>query len=163
MDITRGRIIAIVLAIATAGLVFVLWPRESVSPEELIKRKALQMARAAEEKDVGFIMDQVSEQFRGSDGLDKQTVKAVIAGRVLRGDWVRVFVVKQQAKLLSADEAEYSGRFVFGRADVKSVEELPRDSALNAYVIDARVKKEADGEWRFISATHRVADPSELF
>ena len=65
--------------------------------------------------------------------------------------------------MANPNQAEFSGGFIFGRSEAKEVSDLPRESVINAYRIDATLVKEADGEWRFTTASHRVVNPAELF
>jgi hypothetical protein len=163
MQVSRARLIALALGLATAALVFLLWPRSEPSAEELIERQVLQMARAAEKREVGPILEHISERFRSQQGWGKQELKGVLAAHLLRGQWVRVFTVNTEVKLLGPDEARFSGQFVFGRSQAERPQDLPKGSEIRAYDIEGTLAREQDGEWRFVSAKHRVVDATDLF
>jgi hypothetical protein len=163
VQVARSKVIAVGLALATALLTFVLWPKSPQSTEDILKQKAVQMARAAEKKELSFILEQVSDRFRSAEGWDKDSLKGVLAAQILRGNWVRVFPVGLDVKVHSSTEAELLGTFVFGRSEATDVRDLPKDSVLNAYAIETQAVREPDGEWRFVSAKHRMVDASDLF
>jgi ketosteroid isomerase-like protein len=151
------------VALAAGGLTYWLLSRSGPSPEELIRQKAEQMADAAEKKDLGFIMDQVSRDFRTEDGVGRDEVKGILAGQFLRGQWVRVFTSDIEVTMTSADSADFKGSYIFGRSDAKLLKDLAKESVMGSYEITAKVVKEADGEWRFISARWRQVESSGLF
>ncbi|MGQ0507245.1 MAG: hypothetical protein ACT4TC_18220 [Myxococcaceae bacterium] len=153
MSIDRTKLIAIVAGLVVAALVYVLWPKSEDDPAALIQRKVIQMARSAEKKDVAFIHQQLSEQFR-AQGMSKQEVKGFLAAQILRGNWLRVFVENTSVDVKGA-EADFQGKFIFGRSEAKTISELTRESVMGSYRIDAKLVKESDGEWRFIFATWR--------
>src|SRR4051812_18250148 len=105
-----------------AGAVYALWPKASQDPEEQIRQKVIQMSRAAEKKDLGFVLDQISDSFRSGDGLSKQELKGFLAAQILRGNWVRVFLVDTQVRVLGST-ASFEGKFVFGRSEATRLEE----------------------------------------
>lgn len=156
------QLIAIIAAIVVAGLVFFLWPKPESDPRELIKQKVITMARAAEEKDASAIMDNISEKFAAEGLGGRDQVKGLVVAQVMRGTWVRVFVVNVDVSMDGTDQADMVGKFVFGRSEAAKVEDLGKDSSLSARRIEAKWKKEADGEWRVISAKQREVTPAEM-
>ncbi len=160
---TRSRVVGVGLALAAAVAVLLLWPRDEASPEEQIRQKVIQMTAAAEEKDLGFIMDQISESFRGtSPALSRQELKQLLAAQILRGQWVRVFVRDIDVELRSPAEARFRGKFIFGRSEADTLERLAAESRIQAYEVDGTLHLE-DGEWRFVSGGYRVIPPGQLF
>ncbi len=151
MTLTGTRLAAIAGAACVAAAILLLWPREKDDPEEKIRRKVVQMARAAEQKDVAFVMEQVSETFRGGDGFTKQELKGFLLGQILRGNWVRVFVADMKVTV-NGGSADFQGKFVFGRSEAARLEELAKESVMGSYRVDAKLALES-GEWRFVSAT----------
>jgi ketosteroid isomerase-like protein len=160
--VKRSQLFAVIAAVVVAGLVFFLWPRRESDPRELIKQRTIQMARAAEEKNASFIMEQVSQDFRAGELGGRDQVKGLVVGQVMMGQWVRVFVVGIDVQMDGATEADMVGKFVLGRSQAAKVEDLGKDSSLSARRIEARWKKEADGEWRIISAKQRELTPGEM-
>lgn len=159
----RGRLLAVAGALAAGALAYVLLSPSTASPEELIRQKAVQMAAAAEKKDLGFIMEQVSRDFRTEEGVSRDEVKGVLAGQLFRGQWVRVFTSDIEVSMTSAQSADFKGSYIFARSEAKVLKDLAKESVIGSYEITAKVLKEADGEWRFVSATWRQADPAGLF
>ncbi len=162
MTVARSRLVAAAVVLIAAALTFGLWTRgSSTGAEELIQQKAIKMARAAEKKELGYIMDQVSDRFTSAEGWQKSDLRAVLAGQLLRGNWVRVFPANLKVTLTSSSTAAFSGKFIFGRSTATSLKDLARESAMSSYAIDAKLEKEGD-EWKFVSASHREIDPSEF-
>lgn len=159
---TRGRLLAAVIAVAAAGLTYALVSGKELPAEEVIRRKAIAMADAAEKKDVGFIMKQVSERFRADSGLSRDEVKGFLAAQLLRGEWVRVFTANVEVTLTSASTADFRGTYVLARSQAKLLKDLARESVVGSYEITGKVERESDGEWRFVSAGWKEADPGSL-
>ena len=57
----------------------------------------------------------------------------------------------------------FTGKFIFARSEAKELKDLAKDSVMDAQQIDAKLEKEADGEWRFVTASHASVDPTSLF
>ena len=114
-------------------------------------------------EDLAFIMDQISESFRGtSPALSRQELKQLLAAQILRGQWVRVFVRDIDVELRSPTEAHFRGKFIFGRSEADTLERLAAESRIQAYQVDGILHLE-DGEWRFVSGGYRVIPPGQLF
>jgi len=159
--VTRGRLLAAAVAVA-AGVTYLLVARHPTPPEELIRRQAVAMADAAEKKDLGFIMKQVSEEFRTADGYRREDVRQLLAGQLLRGEWVRVMTANVEVTLTSPASATFRGTYLFGRSKAKELKDLAKESVIAAYEINADVKREADGEWRFVAASWEQVEPASL-
>jgi hypothetical protein len=163
MTLSRGQVLGVVLALIAAGAVLALWPQEEPGVKDAITRRVLQMSDAAERKDMADLMDGVAESFHSGEGWDKQQLKGVLLGQVLRGQWVRVFVKDLQVTEVGPSQGDVQVKLIFGRSEADTLENLARESVLSAYFIDARFEKQADGEWRVVSAKHRGMSPGELF
>jgi hypothetical protein len=162
MTLTRAKWATGIFIAVAAVLGFVLWPKgTAASIEDLVRQKVVVMARAAEKKDLGFIMDQVSERFVSAEGWHKQELKQVLAYQLLRGNWVRVFIVDLKTSATSPNSATMSGKFIFGRSEATSLKELAKSTDMSSYLIQAKLEKEGD-QWKFVSAIHRALDPSEF-
>ena len=160
---TPRRILIVLAALAVGGAVVLLWPSEPITPEEEVRRRILQLVHAAEEKDLGEVMDGVSDTFRSDAGWNKAELKRVLAAQVLRGQYVRILPDLRHLTAVNPQEVEVEARFYFARADVARVEELARDSVVSAWLIEATFQKEGDGTWRVVRARHRPLGASELF
>jgi hypothetical protein len=163
MMLTRGQVLGVVLALVAAGLVLALWPREEPGVKQAITQRIVQMTDAAERKDMAELMDGVSESFASGEGWNKQQLKSVLLGQVLRGTWVRVFVKDLQVTEVSPSRGDVQVKIIFGRSQSDTLETLAQDSVLSAYLIEGAFQKEADGEWRAVEARHRNMSPGELF
>jgi hypothetical protein len=163
MTLSRGQVLGVVLALLAAGVVLALWPQQEPGVKDAITRRVLQMSDAAERKDMADLMDGVAESFRTDQGWDKQQLKGVLLGQVLRGQWVRVFVKDLHVTEVSPSQGDVQVKLIFGRSEAETLENLARDSVLSAYLIEARFDKQADGVWRVVSAKHRSLSPGDLF
>ncbi|MGE6762537.1 hypothetical protein ACQKGO_31285 [Corallococcus interemptor] len=162
MVLTRARVLSGMAAVIAAALVLYFWPREEPGVKDAVTRRIIAMTRAAEDKDVGGVMEGVSERFKTTEGWSKQDVHRILAAQVLRGQWVRVFTTDIDVHEVSPTQGEFQARFIFGRSQAEKLEDLAKDSVLNAYAIEGTFEKEADGEWRVVKAKQRRLDPSEL-
>lgn len=162
MVLTRARVVSGMAAVVAAALVLYFWPREEPGVKEAVTRRIIAMTRAAEEKNVGEVMEGVSDRFKSPEGWSKQDVHRIMAAQVLRGQWVRIFTTDIDVQELSPTQGEFQARFIFGRSQADKLEDLARDSVLNAYSIEGTFEKESDGEWRVVKARQRQLDPSEL-
>jgi hypothetical protein len=162
MTVSGSRVVALLLALVAGGLVLAFWPRASPAVPEAIERQVVEMTRAAEHRELGTLMEAVSEHFRSEEGWDKQEVKGVVAAHILRGQWVRVFTTGLTITEVSSTRGDFQAKFIFGRSPADKVEELVRQSVLSAYLIEGTFEREEDGVWRVVRARHRPLSPSEL-
>ena len=163
MTLSRGQVLGLVLALLAAGAVLAFWPQEEPGVKEAITRKVVKMTDAAERKDMAELMEGFSDGFRSGEGWDKQQLKGVLLGQVLRGEWVRVFVRDLQVTEVSPTRGDVQVKLIFGRSQSDQLENLARESVLNAYLIEGSFEKQQDGEWRMVQAKHRALSPTELF
>ncbi len=163
MTLSRGQVLGVVLALLAAGAVLALWPREEPGVKEAITRKVVRMTAAAERKDMAELMEGVSDSFRSGEGWNKQQLKGVLLGQVLRGSWVRVFVRDLQVTEVNPSRGDVQVKIIFGRSEAEQLEQLAQESVLSAYLIEGVFEKQEDGEWRVVQAKHRSLSPTELF
>lgn len=152
------KVVGAALAVAAAVTVYALWPKGPSDPEAQVRQLVAQCVAAAEEKKMGVIADAIADDFRGPEGADKQMVKAIIAGQILRNsETIAVFNPTLDVSIKSPTAAEMSGRFLFARAKAKSVEALPPGAVASAYVIEATLEKR-ESDWQFVRASYRRID-----
>ncbi|WP_375766522.1 hypothetical protein NR798_33215 [Archangium gephyra] len=163
MTLSRGQVLGVVVALLAAGAVLFFWPREEPGVKEAIKRKVVQMTDAAERKDMAELMDGVAENFQTGEGWDKQQVKGVLLGQVLRGNWVRIFVKDLNVTEVNPRRGDVQMKIIFGRSQTDQLETLAQESVMSAYLIEGTFEKQDDGEWRIVQAKHRSLSPTELF
>ncbi len=157
----RAALIAILVGVGVAAAL-AFWPGRKTPPQEIIQRNVLSMARSAEQRDLGEVMEHVSDAFRGPSQMGKDDLRRLLASQILRGTWVKVFVRDLQVDLESDTRARFRGRFVFGRSEGETLEELAKDSRIQAYEIDGDVVLEDDGEWRFVTGAYRTIPVGQL-
>lgn len=163
LSLSRSRVVGLGLALLAAGAVLYFWPRPEPGVQEAVTRRIVQLTRSAEEKDVGAVMEGVSERFRSeSGGWDKKSVRGVLTAQVLRGQWVRIFMTGLEVREVSPTQGDFQARFIFGRSEAEKLEDLAASSVLNAYMIEGTFEREADGEWRVVRAKHHPVDASDL-
>ena len=162
MTLSRSKLFAVLVVALAAAVVVLLWPKGSqASSEELIRQKVIKMARAAEKKDVSYIMEQISERFTFDEGGCKRDLHQLLVAQLMRGNWLRVFAVDLAVTVTSPSTASFSGKFIFGRSNAATLKELAKESELSSYAIEAKLEKERD-DWKFVSAKHRPIDPAEF-
>jgi uncharacterized protein YneF (UPF0154 family) len=146
----KRRHVALIAALVVVAMVAARWlGREPPTDEEQIRALFLGAARAAEERQIGGVMEVVSERFSGRS-LDKQGVKRFVAGMVLRGDWVAVSVagiaVSVQGELARANVDVVTARSGKGKA---VADLLPQEGG--AHRLGCRLEREEAG-WRVVAA-----------
>lgn len=163
MTLPSNRVIGVALALLAAGLVLWLWPAPELTVQEAITRKIIAMTRAAEEKDISGVMEGVSDRFKAGRGLGKDQVKGVLVAQVLRGQWVRIFHTGLEVTEVSPTRGDFSVRFIFARSEATELDQLAKESVVDAWGVEGSFEKEPDGEWRVVEARDRRLDPTELF
>lgn len=163
MKLSRSQIVWALAVLAAVALVYVLLLKPPPPPEEKIRQEVVRMVRAAEQKKLGDVMEPISLRFRSSDGLTRDELRGFLAGQLLRGQWVRIFLVDLDVRVTSPDTAEMTGKFIFGRSDAKTLKDLAKESVMSSYQIDAQLEREPDDEWRVVKASYKAIDASQFF
>lgn len=156
----RRTLVSLAALVLVAAVVAIRAGREPESDEDRIRALFSEAALAAEEKRIGDVVEGVSERF-AEGGLDKQGLKRLVAGMVLRGDWVSVTIagiaVSVEGDLARANVDVVTARSGKGKA---LADLLPQDGA--AQRIACRLEREKDG-WRVVGATwSAIALPDAL-
>lgn len=163
MTLPSSRVIGVALALLAAGLVLFLWPDPELPVQEAITRKIIAMTHAAEEKDVAGVMEGVSERFKAGRGFSKEQVRGVLVAQVLRGQWVRIFHTGLEVTEVSPTRGDFTVRFIFARSEAQELDQLAKESVVDAWSVEGSFEKEQDGEWRVVEARDRRLDPRDLF
>ncbi len=156
----RAALIAILVGVGVAGAL-AFWPGREPPVQEIIQRNVLSMARSAESRDLGGVMEHVSDRFRGK-GMNRDELNRFLAGQILTGRWVKVFVRGMEVDLVAEGKARFRGRFVFGRAEGDTFEQLARDGQIQAWEVSGDVEREADGKWRFVTGDYNAIPANQL-
>lgn len=136
---------------AVAALVCVLIGAcSSSTPEEEVRKVFAAAESAAEERDLGGVMDLVSDRYSDPRGNDKAAIRAMMQG---------FFIVNQSVHLLMrVEELEFpsdslaTARLTVGMLGRQSSEDWA--FAADVYEFDVRLVREG-GDWRLQSATWR--------
>ena len=129
------------------------------SAEDTVRERVLTMARAAEDRKLGTLMEGVSSRFHTADGLSRDELKGLLAAQLFAGRWLRVYPMKLEVRQTSPTQVEVAGTFILGRSRAVAVKDLLRDTSAQSERVDATFEREPDGEWRAVSAAHA---PSSL-
>lgn len=160
---TPRRILWVLLALVVGVGVVLLWPEAPLSPEEQVRRQIVQMSGAARERQVGDVMDAVSESFRSdTGGWDKQTLRSVVTGHLLRGQYLRLFTDVRDLDAVAPTRVEAEVNLYFARSDADQLEQLAAQSVVSAWKIRATFERE-EGDWRVTRASHQRLESLELF
>jgi hypothetical protein len=148
------------LLLASSGaalLILAIWllTRERGSDQERLRRIVDEMAEAASRRDVGDILEHVSESFTGSSRgtARKEDLRRLLLGVLLREGWSRVYVFDAS---FTPKDAEYLGSIVFVGAQGEGLPDDPRKLAperLQAYRVTARFVRE-DETFRILEADY---------
>ncbi|MCI0569804.1 MAG: hypothetical protein L0Y66_03565 [Myxococcaceae bacterium] len=160
--LTPRKLLALGAAVVAGLAVLLLWPGRNVPAEEQVRRRMVQMAAAAEERNLGDVMEGVSDSFRSTEGWGKDDLRRVLAAQLLRGQWVRIFLDVDAPTQVSGDEVAVSARLFFARSDAEDLAHLARESVVDAYAVEGTFRREADGEWRAVQASHRRLGAADL-
>lgn len=163
MQLDRSKLILLAAGLAVVGLGLWLWPTRAQTPEDRIRHQVEQMAEAAGKRDLGFILEQISEQFAGQGGADKAQLKGILAAQMFRGEFVEVVPLDLEVTLEGESQATFSGKFLFARKAGQDLAAAAEAGSLTGYRIDATLVREADGEWRFRTAEHGRLGGADLF
>jgi hypothetical protein len=160
--VTRRDLVAAAVAACAGAAVYLSWERgPPPGPEALIRRHIVEVARAAEARDVGAIMERISPDFSAPDFGDRDALRGLLAALLLRGEWVRAWPVDVQVALPQHRSAHVNLRVVLGRSTSARVEDLGKDTALSAYRMELEWRLEGEA-WRVVSASARELSPTEL-
>jgi hypothetical protein len=118
-----------------------------------------ELAEQATKKDVGEMIDHVSDAYRDADGLDRQELKRYLAAMLFRADWTEVVITSRSVNVEGPRAtAELSAVLARGRSASGDV-----DPGLSVGAHRITLKLEREGaEWKIVSAEHRSADAREL-
>lgn len=126
--------------------------RRAESDEARIRRIFFEAAKAAEERQIGEVVKDVSDRFHSGD-VDRDSVKSIVAAAVLRGGWVSATVTGASVRVLG-DEAQAVVDLVLARGKGRpSLASLAPDEA-SVERFEFALSREREG-WKIVSASHR--------
>ncbi len=138
---------ALVAALILAGCA-----DEPPSPEREIAALLDQFRAAASERDVGAVLELVSEDYADSAGRDKNAIKAVVLRYFMGHEAIHVFHQVRGIEL--ADPPQAAHVRVSAALTGAPVVEVGELETLNAdlFKFEVTVAREGDGAWRIRSA-----------
>jgi hypothetical protein len=156
---TMRRALAVVLVVsAVIAAAWLVWPREPPDDEALIREAIAQVGRAATEKDVGAILEHVSESYRGEGG-NRDGLRRYLLGYILRSDWVSAIPRVLQVEV-DGDTANASLVVLLARGPVADPANVRPEGLVGSHYIESGWAREA-GEWRVVTATRRDASTAD--
>jgi len=147
-------------ALVLAGLVYALMGEEDDAAARI--RKVIDATTAAAEaKELGGIMEGVSEDFVGPYAMKKDELRRFVFAQLHRSEWRRIFVLKPKIELLDEARAHVSVAAVLARGDVSTAAEALAGTKADAFQFEIDFRDEG-GDWRVIGIEYRRANPKEL-
>ena len=138
------KLLFAVLALVVAALLLIFWPSGKTAEDEV--REVIQdMAVAAEEGDVGGVLDPLAEDWRDASGVSRKNLQMVLAREFLRGNRLSVTL---GPILVEVDEPVANAAFEVWLAEGAS--DFPLWPAKNE-VLRAEVELERrEGDWMVV-------------
>lgn len=169
MDLPSGRKSIAALALAGAVVVIVVFAtRPTEKPTEQIKAALSEAARAAENQDLGGVMEIVSQDFRGDLGGEqagRSAVQGFLFLQLRRGAWNKVFLTDVDVELGPGPDvtsADVTAHVVLASgANLKTLADVVPERA-GTYKITMTMQKEDGDEWRATSAKYTATDVKSL-
>lgn len=159
MDNRRVAALAIA-ALGAALALWILWPKKPADDQALIAQAVAEMAQKAGERDVGGILERVSERYVGEGG-NKRELKGYLLGYLLRSEVVTALPANLQFSEPPRDgKAKVAFVVLLARKPAQKAEDLRDEELVGSHRIEAGVEKE-DGVWRVVTATRRDAGPQD--
>ena len=152
-------VIAVAAAIALATSLW--WMLADDDPKAEIRAVIDRTVEAAENKEIGTILDAVSEDFSGH-GLDRRELRRMIFALIHRSQWRRIFVTGTDIELQGGDRARVTTGALMTRGnDVKTIEQAALQTRTDTLRFDLGFKKE-DGQWRVYRLNYKRVAPHEI-
>lgn len=145
--------------VALLGLSAFILTRGPSAPEAQIRAVIERARQAAEARDVGGVMDAVSETFQTAP-IDRRDLNQLVYYELHRGKWSKVYVLDVDIEL-SADHktAEVKLAAILAAGDGALKDLRPKDAG--AWRFDLGFERE-DGGYKVVRASYRQAQLSDL-
>ena len=146
----------VILILATAAIALVLFfvmRRGPEDPEEQVRRTLEEAVKEVEARDLGALMDHVSERFKARS-MDKRSLKGFMFMQLRRGDWRRVFLVDTQIEIGASQQTAQveTGAVLATGENIERLEDVvPTDAG--SYRFDIQMELEED-DWRVVTVEY---------
>ena len=149
----RPYLILVGLVVLVAAATIVL-RGEPETAETQIRKTLARAARAAQERDLGALMDLVSEEFKGK-GMDRRTLKQFVFVQLHRGTWRRVFFVNTSIDVQPDGKSARveTGAILTSGEKVETIEDVAGTDA-GSYRFDIIMELEEGDTWRVTTAEY---------
>jgi len=133
--------------------------KPKVSDEEQIKAAVVEMAKAAEAKDVSAVKGHISKNYKDPAGNDYNAMKGILAYYFMQPEGISVFLREQKVEL-RGEKGYDTVRAVISRGGKvdSAVSVLPSEAG--GFILDLTFEKE-DGDWMLTSAIWREVGVGE--
>ena len=158
----RRTVLMIVGVAAAIALATTLWMMlRGDDPKAEIQAVIDRTVEAAENKEIGTILEAVSDDFSGH-GMDRKELRRMIFALIHRSQWRRIFVTGTDIELQSDDRARVTTGAVMARGnDVKTIEQAALQTRTDTLRFDIGFKKEG-GDWKVYRINYRRVAPQDL-
>jgi hypothetical protein len=147
-----------VLAAGFAVAAWLAWPRQPLSDEERVREVIARVARRAGAKEVGGMLEDVSERYRGEPG-DKATLRQMLFTYLRRSDWVSAVPARLQVQV-AGDRARAAFVALLVRRPAKGEEDVRPEELAGSFAFEVDFEREGD-RWRAVDARRREAGAAE--
>jgi hypothetical protein len=147
--------VLLVVGLAAALAAYALWPKHS-SPEEQVRAAIREMEEGAGARDPARVLTQVSERFRSPTLGDRNDLRRVLLGELLRGGGVKVVTLQGEVAPEPDGRLRWLGRVAVARGGGEGLATLT-GGELRQLHIDALFADEG-GHWRVVEATVRPVE-----
>jgi hypothetical protein len=150
--------IGLVALVAATILAWFLWPRHPPTDEELIRADIADMATHAEKKELGSLMEHISDRYSGEGG-SKDELRAELAGYLFGAEGVAV-VVRHLEVEVDHDQAHVKMVVLLLRGKAGEGEAIRPELIVGSHRIEADFVREKS--WRVLRASRKEVSPAEL-
>jgi hypothetical protein len=156
----RRYLIAGALALVSLWVLYRLFgSKKPESDQERVRATVTELADLASKKDVGEMMEHVSDAYRSSEGLGRDELKRYLAALLFRADWTEVVITRNDV-VVEGPRATAEIAAVLARGRTASGDVDPGLS-MGAHRITLRFERDGE-EWKVAGSEHRPADVREL-
>ncbi len=131
-------------ALLVSTTVYLMWPKEAVTPEDAVRHEIAQMMLAAQQGKAADILERIDASFQGPSGLHKDELKGYLLAQFLQSPkGVVVLNPSLTVTEVNAASVRFEGQFL-----------LARDGQAQALADNAGLRRIAgtfalvDGQWR---------------